>query len=209
MLRRPRVGQPDVGVERDPLAVRVIAVGRVVHLAALAQWRAGPLRATDDRLLLAERRPVPSLDEHADGPRDEVGAADRPIRLALALADPDQLVHERGVGGGRVRGPVLEAEQVASGGRGAAVLDGPARPLLEAMDQPAHDERSARAEHQVAQRVEAARLVGRADLEEQVAVGEVGLDPVVAEVGHPHELARACGRPGRSGRRTATPRTRP
>ena len=78
----------------------------------------------------------------------------------------------------------------------AAVLDGPAGSLLEAVDEPAHDERAARAEHQVAQGVEAARLVGRADLEQQVAVGELGLDPVVAEVGHPDQLARdAVGEP--------------
>ena len=40
------------------------------------------LVAADRLLLVGEARPVPDLDQHADAPRDEVGAAAQPRRLA-------------------------------------------------------------------------------------------------------------------------------
>ncbi len=75
------------------------------------------------------------------------------------------------------------------GGRPAR-LDRSARPLLEPVDEPADDERTASAGHQVAERVDAAGLVRGADLEHEVAVAQAGLQPVVREERHLDELAR-------------------
>src|SRR5262249_37275302 len=130
-LRGARPGEPDVGVERDPLSLRVAGVVGVVELALLAQRRPVRLFAADHQLLLAARDAVPALDPVADDANDLVGAAARPGRL-LATG-PDELRHRRLVFDVRIGGPVLESEQVAPGARfalwgGQEPFNLPARP---------------------------------------------------------------------------------
>src|SRR5215213_11444081 len=98
---------------RGTPAGRVVAVAGVVGLAVLAERGAAGLVAADDLLLLVQGGPVPELDEHADDADRLVAAADRPGRLAVAGADPDQLVHQALVGDVEVGRAVLEPEQVA------------------------------------------------------------------------------------------------
>ena len=196
-----RVGQPDVGVERNPVAGRVAShsPGHRV-LARPPEWRPGALGPTDDRLLLAQGGAVPALHEHPDRAHDHVAATDRPGGFAVGLADPDEVVHQPGVGRRRVGGAVLEAQQVAWRRR-ACRRRRSSRPVA-AGSRGSASARRARlrdAGHEVAQGVDAARLVRGADLDHQVAVAERRLQPVVREDRHPHQLLRApVARPNRS-----------
>src|SRR5262249_37426907 len=120
----------DVGVERDSLPLRIGLVFGVVELALLAERRPGGLVPADHQLLLAARDPVPELDPVADYAGHLIGAAAGPARLLAP--GPDELAHRLIVGDIRIRGSVLEAEQVAAGaalaaGRGQKALDLPAR----------------------------------------------------------------------------------
>ena len=63
---RAGVGQADVGVELDPLAVGVLGVVGIGELVGHAERRAADLLAADQRLLLGEAGAVPELDEHPD-----------------------------------------------------------------------------------------------------------------------------------------------
>src|SRR6185437_7945127 len=63
-LRRARVGQPDVRVQRDQLAVRVGGVVRDVGLVGAVQRSAVVAVSSDDRVLFRDADPVPELDQH-------------------------------------------------------------------------------------------------------------------------------------------------
>ena len=77
--------------------------------------------AADGLLLVAQRRAVPDLDQHADAPRDEVGPVAQPRRLARPVAgDPDVARQRVGVLGLEVGRAVLEAHEVARRGLRAA-----------------------------------------------------------------------------------------
>src|SRR5262249_56420452 len=103
---RLRGREADVRVDVDAR----LAVGggttevRGVELPTAAERGAAGLVTPDHPLLLAERRAVPALDEHADAARDDVGAATEP-RLRLVVAPPAELVHLGGV----VDAPVARA----------------------------------------------------------------------------------------------------
>ena len=79
----PRIGQADVGVERDHRAAAVVGVlGDVVRLVT-AQGGAGVPPPSDHVLLLLQRDPVPELDEHPDDADHLVAPAPGPWRLAV------------------------------------------------------------------------------------------------------------------------------
>src|SRR6478735_7518611 len=108
-----RVGEPDMGVELRALAFGIVGIGGLVIFAPAAEGRAARLLAAHDRFLLAKRRTVPALDEIADDPHRLVAAVMGPFRLAGARSHPDEMVHQRLVGGVGVGGAVAEAQQVA------------------------------------------------------------------------------------------------
>src|SRR4029453_3905998 len=96
---RPR--EADMGVHRDPVALGIGGVVRVVVLLGAPERRAGPLVAPDHELLLLARHAVPELDAVADDADHLVGAARGPRRLAGAR--PHDPVHDAPVGGRRIR----------------------------------------------------------------------------------------------------------
>ena len=89
----------------------------IVGLDLAAERRAVCLVPTDQRLLLAQRRAVPELDEHPDDraptwyvpPTAHAG-------LAVAGADPHVLVHQLVVARVEVGRAVVEPHQVAHAG---------------------------------------------------------------------------------------------
>ena len=150
--------------------------------------RAAVLAAADDVFLLLQRRAVPALHEIADDAHHLVGAADRPLRLALALPGPDDALHQRRIAGIGIGGAVAEAEEVAGARRRAVGHRMHHRHV--ALLLPAQHHGFRHGLQDVAQRMDVGVLRVRAELQHQVAVAEVGLERVVREFGHPFELAR-------------------
>src|SRR5262249_29827392 len=115
------VGEADVGVEGDAVALGVEGVAGGLGLVGATEWGAADGLAADRLLLLEHADAIPELDVLADRAHHHVAAAGRPGGLAGGRAHPDELVHERGVGDLGVGGAVAEGEQVAGVGLGAAV----------------------------------------------------------------------------------------
>ena len=177
-------------VQRDPLALRVVGVVGVVGLVGLAERSAVELLAADELLLLGEAGAVPALHEGADQADGLVAAAHGPRGLDAAVAvgaDPDEVRRVVALAHVEVGGAVLEAEHVpVLGVTRALVRLGAA----EAVDHPVQDQRCTRRPHQLTQCVgERVRPVRR-DLDEDVAVAPLVLEPVVGEERHPDQLRR-------------------
>ena len=136
------------------------------------QRRTGVLVAAEDGLLLLERRPVPELDVELDDARRLIAAAHRPGRLVLIRRDPHDLIHQRAVMARRVSGTVLETQQVDGGllafAARRAIGDKPF-PL------PAHAEQIRRMFDDIAQGVDHRVLSIGADLQQQVAMAQGGI----------------------------------
>ena len=167
------VGQADVRVQRDDPPVRVGAVVRGVELGVAVQRRTGVAAAAEHRLLLVDRDAVPELHQHPDQPHDLVGPTPCPGRFGRVV-DPDQAVGGRA---GRVRGAVLEAEQVAR-------RAGRAGRRAEAVHLPADLHRPAGVPGDVADGVMDGVRVIAAQLQHQVAVQPRRLERVIGEGRH-------------------------
>ena len=174
-----RVGEPDVGVQRDDVPVRVGGIVGGVELAGAVQRRPAVAAPAEHVLLLVDRHAVPELDEHPDQPDDLVGAALRPAGLG-GIVDPDQAARQRS---GRVGGAVLEPQQVPRGAgrpwRGGVALHLPAQ--LHAAAGVLGDVADG-----VVDRI---GMVG-AQLEQQVTMQPGGLEEVVGERPHRGQLQR-------------------
>src|SRR6185437_15573687 len=84
-----------------------------IGLGPAVQGRAGVAEAPDHTLLLGERDAVPELDEHLDDAAHVVAAPERPVGLADAPGDLQQLAGHHRVADLRVGDPVLEPQVVA------------------------------------------------------------------------------------------------
>src|SRR4051794_6064997 len=103
-------GEAHMSASRDGrLAVALGLEVERIELLAAAQRRPLVLVAADRFLLVAERRAIPDLEQHADPAGDQVAAAAHPGR-AFAT-DPDEAVHRLAVLGLDVGGAVLETHQ--------------------------------------------------------------------------------------------------
>ena len=143
---------------------------------ACAERRAAQLVAADRLLLLAERRAIPRLDEHADAPGDLVRASAHPRRL-LGRPDPHGPIELRGVVDGDVVGAVLEPLQVPRRRIVAAAAGGPAEADLRPArhhDAPAHP-------REVAHRMEGHDRVVGARLHADVAARQQGVEVVARQ----------------------------
>src|SRR5262249_37082675 len=148
--RRARVGEADVAVERDALALGVKRQLRVLELVRAAERRAGVAGPPDHLLLLTQADAVPELHVHPADAHALAGSAARPRRAGGAPRGPGEAIHERAVAHVGVGRAVAEREQVARG----VVGRGPAARALEPVDGPAQLERAADGAQQLAQGVD-------------------------------------------------------
>jgi hypothetical protein len=183
--RGPRVGEPDVRVELDPLPVGVQVVPRILELALAAQRSAGVTDPADHVLLLVEPDAVPELHMHTDDADDLVGASRGPG--GLAGAGPHELLHQRRIVGRRVRGTVSEREQVP----GVVLRCRSPCGAREAVDRPAQLQRSTHGPQQLPKRVNDGVPVMGADLQQDVAVALCRIEIVDRERRHRRQLVRA------------------
>ena len=176
-------------IERRAPAIGVGGVvGDVGLRRSAVEGRTGVLHPPDDRFLFREGRAVPELHEHADDPHDLVRATRCPLRLAVVARDPHEAVHRGVAREVEVGGAVLEPHQVPY-----RRLTGPGGVVaVEAVEHPVEHERSAGSPHQLPEREHAhIRRVG-GDRQEQVAVCDRGIEPVVGQERHLDELARSA-----------------
>ena len=114
-----RRGEADVGiVGEDGVAVLVhgVVIG-LVEFVFPGERGAGIFATPDGLLLEINVGAVPVFQGHADSAHDDVRTAFHPF--GAFIADPDMIVHELAIGGGRVVGAVLEAHEIAGGATGS------------------------------------------------------------------------------------------
>ena len=163
----------------------VVGVG---ELAGQTQWRAADLVPADERLLLGQLRAVPELDEHPDDAHGLVRPADRPLRLAVVGAHPDVSVHQRAVIHVQVGRSVLEPQQV-SRRHGLRRLARPDAPGV-AVDHPLEHQFASGATHQLPQRELHRVVVSGLEDDRDVAVRQLGIEPVVGQERHRDQVLR-------------------
>lgn len=176
----------------DRLAVGADLVeGHRRGLGAAGEGRASGLRAAYDLLLLGQGLLVPVVEEHPDAPHDRVRAPAHPGVLGgpgTGGGDEDPLV-EVGLGGLRVVGAVDLTHEVAGGHGGGSGTGGP----VEAVHLPAHPGGFSGVLLEGAQCVEGDEPVVGTDLDPQVAVAALCVEPVGGEVGQRVEGGGAAG----------------
>ena len=176
-----------MAIQRNDFAVRIFTVIRGIVFVFHPQRRTGVLVATKDRLLLLERRPIPELHVKLDNSRRLIAAAHGPGRLVLIGCHPHYLIHQRAVVARRVSGAVLKPQQVDGGlfafAARRAVGDKPF-PL------PAHAQQIRRMFDDITQGVDHRILSIGADLQQQVAMAQRGIQRIVGEAGHRLQLFR-------------------
>ncbi len=111
-LRRARVGQTNMRIQRDHFAFGVLTVIRLVMLMLHAQRRPAQLFAAENRLLLAQRRAIPEFDAELDNAHRLIAAAHGPGGLLLIRRHPQHRIHQRLVGRIGISGAIFETEQV-------------------------------------------------------------------------------------------------